>query len=348
MAASTTAGDPAKDEMAEAMGRIVDVITGVQQNLLIYLGDKRFHSFVSLACLLLAIVFSWKVLRAEPLQGNRRRQQRRQVPSSGQDIGPRSNLNISSTGEVCSSSGDSRVQDVVDQFFQPIKLTNSLKWLFWQPTLGQLVRQRLCGGRKVTCQLLGVILEETNPEELQEHATVRPSVLEVLSEITKICDLYLMERVLDDQTEPVTDPTNASDLDAVEEEELEERVLSALSDAGVFTSCGLVREKVLFCDTENGRTSFVRQLEPEWHIETNPDVIHQLARFIKYQLHIAPNRHERVAANIFCAASLEQFFVWGWMIELNDLKEQRKKEELEGAPFLQCIAITVYKYKIPK
>lgn len=35
----------------------------------------------------------------------------------------------------------------------------------------------------------------------QKQVTVRYSVLEVLLEITKFCDLYLMERVLDDETE---------------------------------------------------------------------------------------------------------------------------------------------------
>nr|GLL44634.1 hypothetical protein AMTR_s02100p00009220 [Ipomoea trifida] len=50
-------------------------------------------------------------------------------------------------------------------------------------------------------RLLGVILEETSQEELQKQATVKPSVLKVLLEITKCCDLYLMERVLDDESE---------------------------------------------------------------------------------------------------------------------------------------------------
>lgn len=35
----------------------------------------------------------------------------------------------------------------------------------------------------------------------QKQATVRSSVLEVLLEITKYCDLYLMETVLDDESE---------------------------------------------------------------------------------------------------------------------------------------------------
>ena len=35
---------------------------------------------------------------------------------------------------------------------------------------------------------------------LQNHVTVRPSALEVLLEIAKICDVYLMERILDDES----------------------------------------------------------------------------------------------------------------------------------------------------
>ena len=35
--------------------------------------------------------------------------------------------------------------------------------------------------------------------------------------------------------------------------------------------------QVLFCSTENGRSSFVRQLEPDWHIDSNPEIIFQLA-----------------------------------------------------------------------
>ncbi|KAE9600704.1 hypothetical protein Lal_00045905 [Lupinus albus] len=81
------------------------------------------------------------------------------------------------------------------------------------------------------------------------------------------------------------------------------RVLVALEEARIFTSGGLVKDKVLFCSTENGRTSFVRQLEPNWHIETNPEIVTQLARFIKYQLHVSPFRSQRSAANVFSAVS---------------------------------------------
>ncbi|XP_047313206.1 peroxisome biogenesis protein 22-like isoform X2 [Impatiens glandulifera] len=231
------------------------------------------HSVGAVAGLAVAILFTWRFLRS-PSTPRRPPKRQANAPSSSSIS---SNANLTPSG-LESYLEDSQTQDV-DDFFQP-------------PTLGQVVRQRLSEGRKVTCRLLGVILEETTPEELQKHATVKSSVLEVLLEITKCCDLYLMERVLDDESE--------------------KRVVLALEDAGVFTSGGLVKDKVLFCSTEIGRTSFVRQLEPDWHMESNIEVVTQLSRFIKYQLHIAPGRTERTSsANIFSSLSLEQFFGCG-------------------------------------
>lgn len=65
-------------------------------------------------------------------------------------------------------------------------------------SVAQIVRRQLNGSRKMTCQLLGVILEESSPEEVQKHAVVRPAVVEVLLEIARTCDLYLVARVVDD------------------------------------------------------------------------------------------------------------------------------------------------------
>jgi hypothetical protein len=39
---------------------------------------------------------------------------------------------------------------------------------------------------------------------MQKHATVRPPVVELLLEMCKCCDLYLMETVLDDKSEVQT------------------------------------------------------------------------------------------------------------------------------------------------
>ncbi|KAG5415501.1 hypothetical protein IGI04_003068 [Brassica rapa subsp. trilocularis] len=223
--------------------------------------DSR--SIGAIAGLAIAVIFTWRAIRTQPGETQRRRPKRRLQSPESSSAAP---------------DEDNGVQDVVDQFFHPGK-----------PTLGQIVRQRLSEGRKVTCRLLGVILEESSPEELQvKQATVRSSVMEVLLEITKSCDLYLMERVVDDESEA--------------------KVLQALETAGIFTSGGLVKDKVLFCSTEVGRTSFVRQLEPDWHIDTNPEITTQLARFIKFQLHVSAAKPERTVPNVFTSQSIEQFF----------------------------------------
>ncbi|XP_054814394.1 peroxisome biogenesis protein 22-like isoform X2 [Prosopis cineraria] len=256
--------DTSKEEPLPLIKRMISFLT---------MKDSR--SIGAVAGLAVLVFFTWRLLRSP--SGSQRRQRKRQTAApDASGVNTQSSASLTASG-VCSPLDVSRAQNVVDGFVQPVK-----------PTLGQIVRQKLSEGRKVTCSLLGVVFEESSPEELQRQATVRSSVLEVLLEITRFCDLYLMERVLDDESE--------------------KRVLVALEEAGVFTSGGLVRDKVLFCSTENGRSSFVRQLEPDWHVDTNPEIISQLARFIKYELHVCPFRTERTAANVFSASSLEQFF----------------------------------------
>ncbi|KAM3390066.1 hypothetical protein ACQJBY_011932 [Aegilops geniculata] len=269
--AAARAGAGKDDELADLVRRIVDILSRYSDRLPFDLDRQKLRSLTTLAAIAITIVFAWKLLRAPPEQP--RRPRRRDAPSSS-NTSSRSQPGALVGTDACSSV-DSRAHEAINQLFQPL-------------TLEQLVRHKLSEGRRVTCRLLGVILEETTPEELQNHVTVRPSVLEVLLEIAKICDVYLMEHVLDDESE--------------------EKVLSALSGAGLFTSGSLVREKVLFCSTEIGRTSFVRQLEPDWHIDSSPEIVHQLSRFIKYQLHISPQQTERVSPNVFSSASLEQFF----------------------------------------
>ncbi|KAK4374079.1 hypothetical protein RND71_004756 [Anisodus tanguticus] len=264
--------DSSKDDLLQLIKRIGAFITLKITNLFQNLDSRSVGAMAGLA---FAIVFTCRILRSP--SGPQRRRPKRHVFSPGSSgVSSHFSENIATSG-VSAPPEDSSAQNVIDEFFQRVK-----------PTLGQIVRQRLSEGRKVTCQLLGVILEETSPEELQKQATVRSSVLDVLLEITKFCDLYLMERVLDDESE--------------------KKVLLALEGAGVFTSGGMVKEKVLFCSTENGRTSFVRQLEPDWHIDTNPETVFQLARFIKYELHVSPTKPERTAMNVFSSTSLEQFF----------------------------------------
>ncbi|KAF4382620.1 hypothetical protein CsatB_020755 [Cannabis sativa] len=268
--------ESSKDDLVQLIKRFGAYLTVRMSNIFsISFHNLNARSVGAIAGLAVAIVFTWRLLRSPSTP--QRRQPKRQAPggASSSSITSHTNAPFSPSGVL--PSEDARAQNVVDEFFQQVK-----------PTLGQIVRQKLSEGRKVTCRLLGVLLEETSPEELQKQVTVKSSVLEVLLEITKYCDLYLMERVLDDESE--------------------KKVLLALEEAGVFTSGGLVKDKVLFCSTEIGRASFVRQLEPDWHIDTNLEIVSQLARFIKYELHISPTRTERTASNVFSSPSLEQFF----------------------------------------
>lgn len=271
---SLTTADSAKEEVIHLIQHILEFITGMSERMPFTVDRQKFRSITTLTVISVALYITWKLLRAPPARQRRQLRQSSEVPAVS---GARSSSNAGLTSSAyCSSSLDLRSQDRVNDLFPEKR------------TLEQIVKHRLNDGRKTTCQLLGVILEETTPEELQEHATVKSSVQEVLLEIAKFSDLYLMERILDDESG--------------------ERVLLALKDAGLFTSGGLNSDKVLFSSTENGRISFVRQLEPDWHIDTNPDIIHQLARFIKYQLHISPVRIERAASNVFSATCLEHFF----------------------------------------
>ncbi|XWS63333.1 hypothetical protein CRYUN_Cryun06bG0086100 [Craigia yunnanensis] len=242
MADPSSSLSSSKDELIHVMKRLGTYLALKMSNLFsISLQKLDPRSVGAIAGLAVAIIFTYRLIRSPAVPP--RRQPKRQTPTtSSSAINTQSNPTLMPSG-VCSSSEDLRAQNVVDEFFQPVK-----------PMLGQIVRQKLSEGRKVTCRVLGVILEESSPEEMQKN------------------------------------------------------VLLALENAGIFTSGGLVKDKVLFCSTENGRTSFVRQLEPDWHIDTNPEIVSQLARFIKYQLLVSPIRPERTAANVFSSPSLEHFF----------------------------------------
>ncbi|XP_031384045.1 peroxisome biogenesis protein 22 isoform X2 [Punica granatum] len=232
-----------KDELLQLIKRFGAYLTVKFSNLFSSpFSNLNSRSVGAIAGFAVAIIFTWRLLRSP--SGSQRRIQKRQAPASSSSVvDAQTAAAVTPSGVSSTSLEDLRAQNVIDEFFQPVK-----------PTLGQIVRQKLSEGRKVTCRLLGVILEENTPEELKK------------------------------------------------------KVLLALEEAGVFTSGGLVKDKVLFCSMENGRSSFVRQLEPDWHIDTNPEIISQLARFIKYELHVSSSRPERSSPNVFSSPSLEQFF----------------------------------------
>jgi len=270
-------GDDGQSWTEEALQLVKILSTEITlrlSNFLVFLYHHKIASLIgAIAGTALAIVFAWTYLKP-PNERHRRPRKRRGSSSTSDDS--------QAIGEATSSSSichpSSSQYGVATQGWTALMKIN----------LAQVIRRQLNGGRKITCQLLGVVFMELNPEELQEHAVVRPSVVETLMEIAKACDLYLMARVLDDESE--------------------ERVLTALDEVGVFKICGLNRNKVLFCSTESGKTSFVRQLEPDWHIDTDAEKISQLSRFIRYQLHICPVGSQNIASNVFSSVTLEHYF----------------------------------------
>ena len=129
-----------------------------------YIWYQDSRSVGAVAGLAVAIVFTWRLLRSN--SGPRRRQPKRQASTTSSSVVTTQPNAVSiPSGGVCSSSEDLRVQNVVDEFFQPVKVRNRLlncvflcRLLFilnnafpfaFQPTLAQIVRQKLSEGRKV-------------------------------------------------------------------------------------------------------------------------------------------------------------------------------------------------------
>ncbi|XP_064947620.1 peroxisome biogenesis protein 22-like [Musa acuminata AAA Group] len=265
------------DRVADHVGALVRClslhlnrkVTGV---IAVLLNHQGAGSLGAIAGFAIAVLFAWRFLRPSPGRRASDRRKRGAAPFTSRLAG---GLEPSGSRELV-PTGPSN-DTVAVEAITPAELS-----------LGKTVKQRLGGYGKITCQLLGVILEEKTPEELQKHATVRLSVLQIVEEISKYFDLFLMETVLDDESE--------------------EKVLSALENAGIFQNGSLIKDKVLFCSTDIGRKSFVRQLEADWHIDTNLEIISQLSRFIRFQLYISEIDSGQIPRNVSTSTSLECFF----------------------------------------
>ncbi|XP_057492953.1 peroxisome biogenesis protein 22-like isoform X4 [Actinidia eriantha] len=171
---------------------------------------KKAGSLGALAGFAIAVLFTWKFLRS-PVRLWRREHKE---AGSGSNSG-----SLSQANEVPSFSENQQIENA-----EEVELFDEIHPLE-KSTLAQGVKKKLYGSRKMTCQLLGVILEESSPEELQEHAT--------------------------------------------------ERVISALQNAGLFKTGGLMKDK----------------------------------RFIRNPLYISPARSSFASAsNILSSRSLELYF----------------------------------------
>ncbi|KAK3404555.1 hypothetical protein EUGRSUZ_K00861 [Eucalyptus grandis] len=129
--------ETSKDELVQLIRRFGAYLTVKFSNIFsISLNNVNSRSLGAIAGFAVAVVFTWRLLRTP--RGPQRRIQKRQAASpASSGLPPQTNTASTSSG-VCSTSEDLRAQNVVDEFFQPVK-----------PTLGQIVRQKLSEGRKV-------------------------------------------------------------------------------------------------------------------------------------------------------------------------------------------------------
>lgn len=262
-----------REEILQIFRGLVQSLTSRFSPFIAFFGDPMHASSIgALAGFALALICTWKYLKAP----QKRLAKREGKPESSKEHSISAGAGSSTSVALHHTHSVHRGVVIRDPHI-PIQLT-----------LTQIVRKQLNGARKMTCQLLGVVFEEIFPEELQKHAVVRPAVVDVLLELAQTCDLYLMARLLDDESE-----ANA---------------LTALESVGLFSVAGFNRNKVLFCSTEAGKTSFVRQLEPDWHVDTSMETISQLSRFIRYELHISPKGTGSLSPNVLGSESLESYF----------------------------------------
>lgn len=262
------------DETLDLVRRISASLTvKLSQILAFFVKYKQASSFGAIAGFAIALICTWRYFRGalpRPRRGKRQMPPARALPDS------------STEGAVATSVAHGITQatkrgEAAAPAAAPAQLT-----------LASIVRRQLNGGRRVTCQVAGVLLQEGSPEALQGGATVRVEAVDVVKELASACDLYLLVRVLDDASQ--------------------DAVLAALEAAGLLAPGVVNRHKVLFCGTDVGVVSFVRQLEPDWHIDSSAKVIDQLKRFVRHELHIAAPGESVVATNVVSTPTLERYF----------------------------------------
>jgi hypothetical protein len=63
---------------------------------------------------------------------------------------------------------------------------------------GRAIASKLSGVKRVTISCPGVLLAESSPAQLQESASLRPETADVVKEMARVTDVYLIAQVEDD------------------------------------------------------------------------------------------------------------------------------------------------------
>jgi len=141
----------------------------------------------------------------------------------------------------------------------------------------------------------GVLLQQRDPAELSaDGAALLPAAAELLAELARAADVYLITQVADDVGQAA--------------------VTGALEAAGLLGGGpGQVPpQRSLFCSTLDGKTAVVRQLEPDLHVDASATTVGALRRFLPQILHVRPAGRPAAPAaptgSVACAPSLAEFF----------------------------------------
>lgn len=102
-------------------------------------------------------------------------------------------------------------------------------------------------------------LDSSAASAASQPLSILPNALAPLLEIARVCDLYVITQCASDATE--------------------QAVRDALRDAGV-VDAGLNDIKVVFCETEAGRGSIARQIEPTMHVDSAAVIVDGLRPFV--------------------------------------------------------------------
>eukprot|EP01026_Neomeris_dumetosa_P031761 TRINITY_DN2519_c0_g1_i1.p1 TRINITY_DN2519_c0_g1~~TRINITY_DN2519_c0_g1_i1.p1 ORF type:complete len:254 (-),score=6.86 TRINITY_DN2519_c0_g1_i1:384-1145(-) len=180
----------------------------------------------------------------------------------------------------------SETRQRVQQVPQPQEIDNT-------KPIARLIRQRLQGQvNRVTISTLGVVLEEKDPSDVLRGSGIVDGITEIVQEIMKVCDVYLINQVVDDFSE--------------------ELIMNTLESSGLIGSGSnqFPPHKVLFCSKLEGKIAMARQLESQLHIDNDPIVIHELGRFLPRVLLIDSEGRPPIPGtrNIWGARSLREYF----------------------------------------
>mmetsp|Transcript_1209 Transcript_1209/g.3736 ORF Transcript_1209/g.3736 Transcript_1209/m.3736 type:complete len:223 (+) Transcript_1209:287-955(+) len=95
----------------------------------------------------------------------------------------------------------------------------------------------------------------------------------------------------------------------VDSDRTEDLVSEAFKRSGLYEH-GLNPLKIVYCETEVGRVSAVRQLEPHLHVDCDAEVVRKLQRFVHQLAYLNPNgaRAGNFNANVLECTSIAKLF----------------------------------------